>query len=219
MYHKRKKVLGLILTLSIALMHTQTVEASEVKPNNCQITITADVPEEFGLSMYAVLIDIDTGDTYNISVLRPNGYTNYIEVPAGNYKLVEKSVYEDYAGDFLLESDVSIINAKAGQNYTVILSLQNKHEINDAINLRLEETGIDSQEEIDKIVTPELEPKEVIQNKNFSTQAETDKLSRNKEYSWLIYVSVTLVFLIIVVYMLFRKHNNDRKFDDYNIIA
>ena len=81
------------------------VEHSDTKRSektNCQITVSTECPEGFGLNTYVVLSDKD-GQMYRVSLSEENGYKDHIFLPDGEYSVVEAKVYEDNTGRYPFE--------------------------------------------------------------------------------------------------------------------
>ena len=56
------------------------------------ISVTAAVPEHFGLAAYAEVISVESGITYALPLYASNGYCQRCYVPAGTYYVDRKSV-------------------------------------------------------------------------------------------------------------------------------
>ena len=76
------------------------------------ISVTAAVPEHFGLAAYAEIISVETGITYGLPLYASNGYYQRCYVPAGTYYVGNVAVYGDTtneypfdfpAGDFMVD--------------------------------------------------------------------------------------------------------------------
>lgn len=71
------------------------------------ISVTAAVPEHFGLAAYAEVISVESGTTYALPLYASNGYCQRCYVPAGTYYVGSVAVYGDttnaYPFDFPTE--------------------------------------------------------------------------------------------------------------------
>ncbi|MCI9072541.1 MAG: hypothetical protein HFH80_06970 [Lachnospiraceae bacterium] len=76
------------------------------------ISVTAAVPEHFGLAAYAEVISVETGAVYELPLYAANGYCQRCYVPVGTYYVGSVAVYGDTkneysfdfpAGDFMVD--------------------------------------------------------------------------------------------------------------------
>lgn len=76
------------------------------------ISVTAAVPEHFGLAAYAEIISVESGITYGLPLYASNGYYQRCYVPVGTYYVGNVAVYGDTkneypfdfpAGDFMVD--------------------------------------------------------------------------------------------------------------------
>ena len=81
---------------------------SETSPN--QINFTLDVPENFGLNGFALVMNKETGIHYNFALYSDIGYTERCFVPDGDYTVTDVAVYEDTIGlySFAIPEDFTL---------------------------------------------------------------------------------------------------------------
>ena len=101
------------------------------------ISVTAAVPEHFGLTAYTEIISVETGITYGLPLYASNGYYQRCYVPAGTYYVGNVAVYGDTtneypfdfpAGDFMVdEKDSFEIMVSLADFESVDAEIREKH--------------------------------------------------------------------------------------------
>ena len=89
----------------------------------CQLTVTAEVPDGFGLHCYAELGGPD-GLTYRVSLSEENGYSDHIFLQGGIYTLTGCGVYGDNIGEYTFMPSARKISLTEAESASLLLSLE-----------------------------------------------------------------------------------------------
>lgn len=107
------------------------------------------MPEHFAYDVYATLMNINNGDTYNFSITAANGYTDRAWVEPGDYKLMQVYVHGDNIGAYPFVWDANVITVAANESYKFTPEFMKydeiTQEIEDAYKEREEIYGIDKE--------------------------------------------------------------------------
>lgn len=109
--------------------------------NNCQLTISADLPEGFDANVFVQLKNYSTGSIYQYTLYAVNSFVQRGYVPEGEYRVLECSIYDDINGTFpfLIPEDFEM---KYGEVKALTLSLKDREGAKKEIERRLKD-GLD----------------------------------------------------------------------------
>ena len=110
---------------------------------NCQINLTAFLPEKFGLDCYADIRNMDTHRVYRLSLHPENDYTQICYVEPGTYMVTNIGVFDDSTGkyEFLFPEDFIL---SEGEAVDLITMLSDEEGIQNEIDERLGKGGTSS---------------------------------------------------------------------------
>lgn len=136
---------------------SEVIEAVNTRQSDetpCQISVTAIVPDNFGLSSYLTIMNDETGQQYNLPIYAANNYSQRCYVPAGTYIVIGSGVYDDYkmqypfsvtsntkAGDDL---DTFTVDTDTNKTVDIEITLDNYDAIEAKINDNLAVSAADS---------------------------------------------------------------------------
>ncbi len=108
--------------------------------NNCQLTISADLPEQFDANIYVQLMNYTDGMIYQYTLYAVNSYSQRGYVPEGEYRMTECRVYGDNNGTFpfVLADDFSM---KTGDVKSISIPLENEQAAIEIIESRSHRSG------------------------------------------------------------------------------
>ena len=157
-----RKVKGLVIVVGIAVcltglsgtaciaaetaeddVYIDAVATVPDEEHNCQINMTAFLPDKFGLDCYADIRNMDTHRVYRLSLHPENGYTQVCYVEPGTYMVTNIGVFGDSTGryDFLFPEDFIL---SEGEAVDLITMLSDEEEVQKEIDERLGTDGISS---------------------------------------------------------------------------
>ncbi len=108
--------------------------------NNCQLTITGNLPEHFDANIYVQLKNDDNGNIYQYTLYAINGHSQRGYIPDGDYHMMEASVYGDVNNMFPFKS-LEDFSLKKGDVKTIEVSLENEQDARKIIDERIQENN------------------------------------------------------------------------------
>lgn len=87
------------------------------------ISVTAEVPEHFGLAAYAEIISVESGITYGLPLYASNGYYQRCYVPAGTYYVGNVAVYGDTTNEYPFDFPVEDFMVDEKDSFEITVSL------------------------------------------------------------------------------------------------
>ncbi len=141
-------------SLDDTVIDVMTLSSSE--ENNCQLTISARMPDGFDANIYVQLKNYSTGRVYQYTLYEVNGFSQRGYVPEGEYRMLECGVYGDTNGvfPFILVDDFSL---KYGEVSAEVVSLQDEQTAIEIIEKRTswEVDGIKNIKKLNSVFTNE----------------------------------------------------------------
>lgn len=122
----------------------ESITTSYTDETSGMICLTAIVPDNFGMSVYAQVENVDTGVVYNLPMYAENGYFERCYVPEGNYAFQIVAVYGDNKNEYSFDFPMNqfFVEAKGSAEYE--LNLNNFDEINLEIQEKRGEIVVDN---------------------------------------------------------------------------
>ena len=114
-------------------------DLSSSEENNCQLTISADLPEHFDANIYALIQNNKTESIFQYTHYAVNGHSQRGYVPEGTYRVLECGVYNDINAAFPL-TPIEDFTLKQGDVKTIYVSLENPQSAMDTISERYPES-------------------------------------------------------------------------------
>ncbi len=124
--------------------------------NNCQVTINADLPENFDANIYVQLKNYDTGAIYQYTLYAVNNFVQRGYIPEGEYRVIECSVYDDINNSFPFNT-VEDFTLKYGEVKTITVSLQDEQAAAELIADRLNEETEASAEDVSEYTVSDFD--------------------------------------------------------------
>lgn len=126
----------------------ESVTTNYTNETSGMICLTAIVPANFGLSVYAQVENVDTGVVYNLPMYSDNSYFERCYVPAGNYAFQMVGVYGDSKNEYSFDfpSSQFYVAEKGSAEYE--LDLNNYDEVELQIQEKRGELVIDKTEHV-----------------------------------------------------------------------
>lgn len=87
------------------------------------ISVTAAVPEHFGLAAYAEIISVESGITYGLPLYASNGYYQRCYVPAGTYYVGNVAVYGDTTNEYPFDFPAGDFMVDEKDSFEIMVSL------------------------------------------------------------------------------------------------
>lgn len=87
------------------------------------ISVTAEVPEHFGLAAYAEIISVESGAVYGLPLYAENGYYQRCYVPAGVYYVGSVAVYGDTTNEYPFEFPTEDFMVGEKDSFEIAVSL------------------------------------------------------------------------------------------------
>ncbi len=125
----------------ISIIDVADLASSE--ENNCQLTLSADVPEHFDANIYVQLQNDSTGAIYQYTLYALNDHAQRGYIPDGDYRMIECSVYEDINGAFpfvlaedftMKKGDVRALNILLKDPESAINAISERYPENNKLN-------------------------------------------------------------------------------------
>ena len=106
---------------------TNSINTVKTEESPCQVNLKLDTDDDFSLSVYAEIENVDTGNIYRLSLYKDNSYMDKCFLEEGTYKVLEISSYEDSSGlySFTYPKDFTI---KEGETIDLETSLNTKED-------------------------------------------------------------------------------------------
>jgi len=120
--------------------YIDAVSAMPDEPRNCQINMTAILPEELRLALFADVRNISTHTVYRLPLYFDNGYTQRCYVESGKYSVTNIGVYDDATGkyDFIFPEDFALSEHETVDLFTM---LADEEAVQEEIDERLGNTS------------------------------------------------------------------------------
>lgn len=122
----------------------ESINTSYTDETSGMICLTAIVPANFGMSVYAQVENVDTGIVYNLPMYAENGYFERCYVPEGNYAFQIVAVYGDNKNEYSFDFPMNQFYVKAKGSAEYELNLNNFDEINLEIQEKRGEIAVDN---------------------------------------------------------------------------
>lgn len=116
------------------LEYIEAINTKQTDKTPCQINYSLEVPDGFGIPVYAVVESLDTGKLYRLPLYVNNNYTQRCFVPAGNYKVSEVSCAEDNTGTYRFTYPEEFNLSDKGSK-DLVSTLSNFDEVDEQIKL------------------------------------------------------------------------------------
>ena len=136
------------------LFDVMNIPSSE--ENNCQVTIKADMPDNFDANIFVQLKNYDTGNIYQYTLYAINSFTERGYIPDGEYRVIECSVYDDINSTFPMNIPEDF-TLKYGEVKTLTVDLQDEAAAVEAIAERLHQEAEEGTKDLSEFTVSDFD--------------------------------------------------------------